>query len=222
MTLLQFFRFATVVFIFCVIFTLISCGGDSASSEVKGNKGQSSHQTTTMGIRFSAPQFLKAFMIKGLQCHAALDDGAPIALTVNPVDNTVSGTIKNIPPNTYMLKLTYFISIAGDDIMLCTHSSTITVNAGQTTTVTIPERELDRNHDSDYDGYTNLAEVRIGTNALDSASFPDCESPFVQFANGVADAAVSENYNASVVVGSPLAGTTASADFRVFVSHTGW
>jgi hypothetical protein len=212
------FSFAAVFLSIFVITALISCGGGSSSSE---GEGKISHQENAMEINFPVPKFLRAAGISDLQCHAFVDHGEPIPLTVDG-DNSVSGTF-DAPAKTITLELIYFVFREGKEILLCTYSnSSITVLADSINTVSILDSELNRNYDDDFDGFTNLAEVRIGTNALDRADVPPGESPYVLCGNGIAHTAESVDYTAYVVVGSAVAGRASSAGYRLVVTHTGW
>ena len=51
-------------------------------------------------------------------------------------------------------------------------SQDVTVVAGQTTEVVFTSLDLDRNIDTDNDGFTNLAEVRADTDAHNPSSRP--------------------------------------------------
>lgn len=164
------FKLFFIISILLVTFSVIlSCGGDSESS---ANKGEISPQGTDLSVSFPAPEFLRAAGNIDFQCDAKLNGGAPTHLTVNP-DDTVSGIINDVSPGTYLLELIYFVPTGGgNDIVLCTYSKSIDVY-GEKTTVSILDSELNRNHDSDGDGHTNLEEVGHRTDPFDATSFPD-------------------------------------------------
>lgn len=213
-------KFIVSVFsILLVIVALNSCGDNSSSS---GEQGIVSHDGTNLSVDFPVPEFLSPTAIAGLQCQATIDGGAPYPLTVDLVTNAVSGTITGVSAGAHVLGLTYFVSILGVDVVLCNYSGPVTVYANQTTTVTVLDTDLDRNIDDDQDGYTNLAEVRIGTDPLDPADFPVGESPYVLCGNGTTGTASSAGFNASVVVGSTVAGSASSTDYWVRVTYSGY
>jgi hypothetical protein len=209
-----------VLSIFFSIVALSSCGDFNSSSS--DAQGLVSHDGSNLSVDFTVPHFLTFAVIAGLQCHATIDGGAPHPLTVDPVTNAASGTISSVSAGNHVLGLKYFVSILGVDVILCKYSGPVTVYANQTTTVTVLDTDLDRNIDDDQDGYTNLAEVRVGTDPLDPADFPAGESPYVLCGNGTTGFASSADYNASVVVGSTVAGSASSTDYWVIVTYSGY
>lgn len=211
-----------MVLVFSILLIIISLSACSDSSSSSGSQGTITQDGKDLNLSFSAPRFLAAALITGLECYATLNDGTHHPLAVDPLTNAVSGTIKKVDPGTYVLGVTYFKFSSGHNITLCTYSTSITVIANQTTTVTILDTEMNRNHDDDQDGYTNLAEIRIGTDALDSNDFPAGESPLVSCGNGTTNQVSSADYTASVVVGSSVAGSSSSTDYRLIITHTGW
>lgn len=213
-----------VISVFSILFVVaaLTCCGDNSSSS--DDQGAVSHDGTNMTIDFPVPRYLaaSATVIDSLQSQATIDGGRPYDLNVDPVTNQISGTITGVASGTHDLVITYFVSIPGGDVVLCTYSTQVTVNPGQTTYVTILDRDLYRNIDDDQDGYTNLAEVRIGTDPLNAYDVPAGESPYVLCGNGTTEIVESTNFNIAAVVGSTVAGTAESINYMVIVSFTGY
>ena len=213
-----------IISVCSILFTvvaLVSCGEDNSSSS--DNQGSVSHDGTSMTIDFPVPGYLaSSAVIESLQAQATIDGGSPYALDVDPVTNQISGTISGVASGTHELVITYFVSTAGGDVVLCTYATEVTVNPGETTYVTIVDADLDRNIDDDQDGYTNLAEFRIGTDALDAYDVPGGESPYVLCGNETTQSVSSKSFNLSVVVGSAVAGTASSDNHMIIVSFTGY
>lgn len=204
---------------FLIIVALYACSDNPSSSD---SQGLISHDGSGLSLTFTPPKFLAASMIPDLQCYATIDGTGHHPLIVDSSSDTVSGTITDVSAGTHLLGLTYFVSILGNDLVLCTYSNSISVYVNQTTTVDVIDTELNRNHDDDNDGYTNLAEIRIGTDALNRADIPAGESPFVMCGNGTTGTASSASYNAAVVIGPTAAGSASSAEYRVIVTYTEW
>ena len=204
-----------------VVVALISCGDHNSPSS--DDQGSVSHDGTNMTIDFPVPGYLasSAAVIVSLQAQATIDGGNPYDLNVDPGTNQISGIITGVAAGTHELVITYFVSTAGGDVVLCRYSTQVTVNPGETTYVTILDTDLDRNIDDDQDGYTNIAELRIGTDPLDAYDFPAGESPHVLCGNGTTGSLSSTNFNLSVVLGSGVAGMASSANYMVIVSFSG-
>ncbi len=210
----------SIFFILFVIIAITSCGDiDSLSSD---GQGSVSHDGTNLAIDFPVPEFLRAPTNNSLQAQATIDGGNPYSLDVDPDTNQVSGTITEVSLGDHDLVLTYFVSISGSDVVLCTYSTQVNVNPGQTTTLTIADTDLDRNIDDDQDGYTNLAEVRIGTDPLDDSDFPAGDPPYVLCGNGTTGIVSSANFNLTAIVSPSVAGTASSTNYRVIVSFNGY
>lgn len=91
-------------------------------------------------------------------------------LTVNK-DNSVSGIISNIEPGIYHLYLEFYIMYPGARLPLASYSNDgVTVGAGLQSPVHVDKYNVA--FDEDSDNYTNLAEVRLGSNPFDSGSVP--------------------------------------------------
>lgn len=195
---------------------LTSCGDINSSSS--DHQGLVSHDGTNLALEFPLPRYLAYFAsIDSLQAQAIIDEGNPYPLMVDQNTNQISGTITGVPSGDHDLIINYFISTAGGKVILCKYSTQVTVNAGKSTYVEILDKDLDRNLDDDHDGYTNLAEVRIKTDPLDASDIPAGESPFVICGNGRTQNLSSANFHIEAVVGSTLAGTTSSHNYRVII-----
>ncbi len=205
----------TVLSVLCIVVILTSCG--DINSPLSGNDTVS-NDGKSLTIDFTTPKFLSSPEIKTLQAHVTIDGGPPHTLDVDSSTNQVSGTIDAVPSGTHELVLTYFVSTSCGDVILSTYSTQIEVSPGEITTVEIKETDINRNIDDDHDGYTNLAEYRIGTCALSASDVPYGESPHVVSSNGTTDSVSSDNFKIKIIVGSAIAGTTSSTNYRVIAS----
>ena len=215
-------KFIASVFPFLfVVVALTSCGDISSSSD---DQGSVSHDGTNLTLDFPVPAYLasSATVIDSLQAQATIDGGNPYDLDVDLDNNRISGSITGVASGTHDLVITYLVSTPGGDVVLCTYSTQVTVTPGQTTYVTILDVDLDRNIDDDQGGYTNLAEVRIGTDPLDASDVPAGESPYVLCGNGATIMVSSTNFNLTAVVGSAVAGKASSTNYTVIVSFSGY
>jgi hypothetical protein len=171
---IQKFIFSAFSILFIIV-VLTSCG--EINSPSSDDQGSVSHDGTNMTLEFPVPRFLadSSSVIDSLEAQATIGGGSSHRLDVDPSTNQISGTITEVPSGTYDLLITYFVPSSGNNVVLCSHSTQVTVSTGQITYVTIFSTDIDRNVDDDHDGYTNLAEVRIGTNPLDPSDIPICE-----------------------------------------------
>jgi len=141
----------------------------------------------------TVPMALTGLSVNNLSAKVSIDGNPPIALVVNP-DNTVSGEIPNVKAGPHQLIITYFVLESGLPVNLAIAVKDVNVIANGTTRVDISESDLNRNIDDDRDGYTNLAEIRIGTLALDKFDSPGGESPLYVVSNGSSDQSESDGY----------------------------
>ncbi|MFV2057861.1 MAG: thrombospondin type 3 repeat-containing protein [Thiohalomonadales bacterium] len=202
-----------------LVFTLIfglplflaSCT-DSSST----NPNQASHDGKDLSVSLSIPSYLAAGLIKNLdlKAKAILNDAPPYILNVN-ADNTISGTLSNISPGNYQLKVIYFVNVASIDTSLAIYTTNVVVVKGQTTDVVISNAGLNRGMDDDVDGYTNLAEVKIGTNPHNSADRPVGESPLFTLASGSVGEVSSNSFSSKFSLGEAINGVATSTNFSI-------
>lgn len=202
------------VLIFCVFMVLSACTNND-----EGENSQ--NENKSISFNFAVPQSLTGPLIPNLEAKVTIDGGAPITLTVN-TDNTISKTIPNVAVGIHTLVITYFVTITGDEVDLATYSTRVSVSKNQTSTVTIADGDLNRDIDTDIDGFTNLAEVRIGTNALDKIDKPDGDMPQFALNNGSSDESSSTGYGVNAVSGEPVSGTSTSTNFQLRSGFSGF
>jgi len=215
--MIKFIKLPNIVLIFLIglllVFT-ISCDNTGST----GGGGLVTHDGSNMTVAFSSPEAITALAIANLKAKLILDGTDPsYDLNVDPITNTISGTISNIPIGSHQIEIIYYVEMSGVDVVLCQYSTQVDVVKDQSTTVTLLDDDLDRNIDDDSDGHTNLAEVRSGTDPLSNLDFPTGGFPLIFAGNGTIQTSSSDNYTVKQIVGSTTVGT-ASSDNYVIVS----
>jgi hypothetical protein len=221
MSRIKMFKIRILLLLF-ISFVFISCG-NSGPSYQPNDQGTLSQNNNGVDLNFTAPDFLASITTPSgpetLFASVAIDGGSAQALTVNQSDNTVSGTLSSISAGSHSLVIQYYVNIGGTDIVLCTNSSTVSVTAGQTTTLTISPTGLNRNIDDDNDGWTNLAEVRLGTDTLSASSLPSGDSPYVLAGNSATEPVSSSGYKMRAGIGASIAGRVTSNSYLLILPY---
>jgi len=126
------------------------------------------------------------------------------SLTVNN-DNSVSGIISNIEPGIYQFYLEFYVFYPGARLPLASYTNdAVTVGAGLQSPVHIDKYNVAFDEDGDH--YTNLAEVRLGSNPFDSSSLPkpNANSSLADASYGKATTTSGKSF--SHRIGEPAAG----------------
>jgi len=212
-TVKQYCKMVSWLSIAAISALLIAC----TSSE--DNNGNVTHDGKNLLVHFTTPKALIGPLIIDLKANVAVGDASPIDLIVNP-DNTISGTINNVSPGNYDLVITYYVVLNFLQTSLATVTKQITVVAGAVTSVMIDDNDLNKNIDSDKDGYTNLSELNIGTDPNDKNDAPKGELLLYSLANGsfgegVSSGKNSNRFNIKSRLGEPLNGTKKSSRFAL-------
>ena len=208
------FRTFFRVFLIAVLLTVIvACGENTTDSRSDSN----TPQVTGFSVRLALPKALSDVTIPGLRAEAGLGDEAPIELTVNE-DKTITGSLENKSPGTHDLHITYFVVLETIKIILASVTKEVVVMAGEDTHVTIVDTDFNRNYDEDDDGYTNLAEVKVGTSPRDPNDSPGGTKTSFYASNGSNAKTTSTNYSINQLLGSSLSGTSTSTNYTVTVS----
>ena len=119
--------------------------------------------------------------IAGLNCPLTVDS-----------DTTLNGQCPNIPNGTYSYTLKYVYTDTG--VTLATTGGTATMESGQNHELSFPS--LSKDYDDDSDGYTNLEEVKAGTNPKSSSSKPATPSAPTGVAADAEDGQATISWNA--------------------------
>lgn len=181
------------------------------------------HDGNNLNINLNLPDLLiNTPPIPDLQAYVTLNGAKRTQLTVNPVDNTSSGSIANVTAGTYQLKLVYYKIIALEEIALATFTQTISVSAGQTTHVTVSNDKIDRNIDTDGDGYTNLAEVILGSDPRLKTDTPGIPIGFAVAHGSFAISTTSSGYSVSSIAGEALIGSNGSTNYQIVSGFTSY
>ena len=203
----------SIVLVLCAFAVgVVLSGCKPFSSDSKTNTVQ--HDGHKLSVKLALPMALTGLPVSNLSAKISIDGHSPTALTVNP-DNTVSGEIANVKAGPHQLIITYFVLEAGLPVNLAVAIKDINVIANGTTRVDVSESDLNRNIDDDRDGYTNLAEIRIGTRALDKFNSPGGESPLYVVSNGSSGQAESDSYMIKHILGASVSGTSQSTNYRI-------
>ena len=220
MTNTKHYRNILLLIIVCyVLIFVIACDGDSASTKRDGSIW---YDGTDVSVNLFTPASIAALTIDNLYAQVTIDGTSIHPLNVDLITNEVSGTITGVSAGTHDLELTYYVILSDVNVVLCNYSTQITVNSGQSSTVTILDNDLDRNIDDDEDGYTNLAEVRMGKNPLSSLDVPEGGLPLIICGNGMIQKASSTNYTLKQIVGSAMVAHASSTNFEVIVPFIGY
>jgi len=190
-----------------------------ACTSAEDKNGNITHDGKNLTVNFDTPKSLIGHLITNLRANVIVGDSAPVELVVDP-NNAISGTISNVTPGIYDLVISYFVILDFLPTYLATVTKQITVVAGGTTAVQIIDSDLNKNIDSDNDGYTNLAEVKLGTNPNDYNDIPRGELLLYSLANASFGESVTSGNNASQFtmksrMGEPLNGTRQSSNYVV-------
>jgi len=183
------------------------------------NNGNISHDGKNLSVNFDTPKSLIGHLITNLRANVSVGDAAPVELVVGP-DNTINGTISNVIPGIYDLVIRYFVILDFLPTDLATVTKRITVVAGGTTAVLIIDSDLDKNIDTDNDGYTNLSEVKIGTDPNDNKDVPSGELLLYSLANASFGESITSGKNSGPFtlksrLGEPINGLRQSSNFVV-------
>lgn len=199
------FRSSIAIILIVILFSvLLACTSnrDRNTVAMDGDK---------MAVNLDIPDKLyMAIVGSNLQAEVRLDGGNPIALFVDPTDNTISGRIDGVSAGKHRIEIIYYVVLNEKKTTLATVTKLdIDVSDGQSTGVSIASDELDRNYNDDDDGSTNLAEVLAGTDPWDTTSFPKAPSGFsVAQGSFLSTESLSTMYRLSAIVGQPANGTT--------------
>ncbi|MBI3610169.1 MAG: hypothetical protein HY204_05650 [Nitrospirae bacterium] len=165
----------------------------------QGGDPQPGGQGIASGNDFSVPLPLRLqIIVTGtLTAEIVVDGGTPAPLTVSAT--SVTGTINNLSVGSHTFVINYFVN----GVIVATANTNATITAGGTTAITFASNAITY-PDSDGDGFTNLAEVEIGTDWKNAASLPPGEGP-----------RHSTNYAMNDVMGIPPAvGDASSSSYK--------
>ncbi|MCF6211639.1 MAG: hypothetical protein L3J88_08615 [Gammaproteobacteria bacterium] len=204
--------YVSIVLILCVFIGGGVSGCKPSSPNSKTNTVQ--HDGHKLSVKLALPMALTGLPVSNLSAKVSIDGHSSTALTVN-ADNTVSGEIANVKAGPHQLIITYFVLEAGLPVNLAVAIKDINIIANGTTRVDISESDLNRNIDDDRDGYTNLAEIRIGTRALDKFDSPGGESPLYVVSNGSFGQSTSNSYVIKHTLGASVGGASQSTNYRI-------
>lgn len=166
-----------------VILMLISVIGCGSNTNQQTSEITPSDTDTKSEENFSAllPDGLGRHLITDTKLTAQLiidnDTTKPVDLVVNTTNKSVTGDIKNVKGGTHTFEIIYYITDdTGNKVQVASASTNAVVAAGTNTPITFPQSSI-RYFDDDKDGFTNLAELEMGTKYDDASSKRVAELP---------------------------------------------
>ena len=206
--------------LWCILF-LYGCSSSDSTSDAD-NAGSIISDGRDMQVSLGAPNFFTAAIVSELKVRVSsptINGGTPAIFDENATDNIFTRTISNVPAGNHALLIEYYVGSTG--IVVANISQNVTVIVGETTDYIIADSDLNRDIDDDNDGYTNLAEVRIGTDAADSSSTPEGSSPLFTVAKTSSGNSTSTSFSMSASVGENISGNSTSASYAINAGFQG-
>lgn len=185
-----------------MIFTaaLISaCGGGGGGGGT--STGSASNDTTTI---VAEPQVDTT--LPGFSAEVVIPNVGTYPMTVND-EGKLTAAVPVLDVGSYTITRNYY---SGTTLL---GSSVDVVSADSSFTVSVPlnQSNLDSNIDDDADGWTNLAEVRMGTDSQDPFSAPGEANPVFTVNSGGESKSQSLSYSLEDYIGIPASGETSSS-----------
>ena len=195
----------------CILF-LFGCSSSDSTPDAENGTSITSNGSK-MQLSLEAPDFFTPDLVSQLNVRASsptINGGTP-AIFDKSTDNRFSKTISNVPDGSHTLLIEYYVG--PEDIVVANVSQDMTFTEGQTTDYIVEDSDLNRDIDDDNDGYTNLAELKIGTDAADSSSAPKGPSPLFTVASTSFANSSSTSFKVSASVGENVSGTSSSTSY---------
>ena len=180
--------------IFLYVFVLVlaqACGGGIESTDNIGSVRISQEMPPSL-IRS-----LGSSMDIGAQ--VVVDGGTPKNITLNLVEQTVSGIVSDLSSNKHSFDLEFFARESNSIVVLARATIEAEVQANQEILITFLTFHYP---DDDLDGFTNLAELVAGTLLTDAGSKPDSDQSASSANYLVFDQAGISITDSSIVVGN--------------------
>ncbi len=183
-----------------------------------GSEGVSQEKSSSIPVVFAMPKALSSSPYRGLRAKAEISGGSAVELLVHE-DGSISGVLSNVAQGEHELVITYFMVIGSQDVVMARTEKTVSVLAGQAANVPIVEQDLNYDFDDDGDGYTNVAEVKVGVDPLDKYSRPQVSRP--SQIGHVVLRATAENIVMAHSLMLPFSGVIHSPNFNVISGSAG-
>ena len=153
------------------------------------------------GISLPFPEALQKHTYAGLlKAEIVVDGGGAVPLIVDLTQNKITGEIGNVASGEHVFVIRYYLG----STLVATATKKGIVTANATTVLNFLATDI-LYVDDDQDGFTNLAELDIGTNHLLASSRPSAERP-----------RFSKNYVVSDTAGiSPVGGVSTSTNYNL-------
>lgn len=171
-------KISGLLFGILMLFLVIGCGSNT-NQQTSGM----TPSDTQSEENFSAPlpDGLGRHLITDTKLTAQLiidnDIAKPVDLVVNTTTKSVTGNIDKVKGGTHTFEIIYYITNdSGNKVQVASASTNAVVAAGTNTPITFPQSSI-RYFDDDKDGFTNLAELEMGTKYDDASSKRVAELP---------------------------------------------
>lgn len=110
------------------------------------------------------------------EVELVVDGGAPQPLAIDCVTRTAGGTIHDLSPGAHIFTLNYYVRFGAGRLLVATASTNAVIRAGETIPVEFDPAGFVY-PDADGDGFTNLQEIKSGTDPFSGTSHPDGAPP---------------------------------------------
>src|SRR3989338_6745265 len=152
----------------------ISSFGCGSNSTTQSTEKKTADTQSAENLSVPLPPELERHLITDTKLTAQLiidnDTTKPIDLTVNTTNKTVTGNIDKVKGGTHTFEIIYYITDdSGNKVKVASASTNAVVAAGTNTPISFPQSSI-RYFDDDKDGFTNLAELEMGTKYDDASS----------------------------------------------------
>src|SRR3989338_8935066 len=154
----------------------ISSFGCGSNSTTQSTEKKPADTQSAENLSVPLPPELGRHLITDTKLTAQLiidnDTAKPIDLVVNTTNKSVAGNIDKVKGGTHTFEIIYYI----DDVKVASVKTTEVVAAGTNNVITFLQANISY-FDDDRDGFTNLAELEMGTNYNDATSKKVYELP---------------------------------------------
>ena len=158
-----------------ILLFAIGCGSNTNKQTSETTPADTDAQSAE-NLSVPLPPTLQRHLITDTKLTAQLiidnDTTKPTDLTVNTTNKTITGNIDKVKDGPHTFEIIYYI----DDVKVASVKTTEVVAAGTNNVITFLQANISY-FDDDRDGFTNLAELEMGTKYDDASSKRVAELP---------------------------------------------